>query len=147
MSPVRSFLVSTVFFLTCCIHTHLNKRITRLPYQSEKFDAMNLLGKPFQVKRKYGLDYWIYKFKVEDREYIRQIVFKEGRLIRKGKPIPHPAPRLILDGVENLAEYEEAVEQFQKQKTKHKDAKQKDKIDTAGKPSGKKTDEKKSDAP
>ena len=146
MSLVRSLLVSAVLLLTCCTHIHLNKRITRLPYQSEKFDAMNLLGKPFQVKRKYGLDYWIYKFKVEDGEYIRQIVFKEGRLIRKGKPVPYPAPRLVLDGVENLTEYEEAVEQFQQQKAKHKGAKQKEKMDSE-KPSVKKTGVKKSDTP
>ena len=141
MSPVRSLFVATVFFLTCCVHIHLNKRITHLPYQSEKFDAMNLLGKPFKVKRKYGLDYWIYKFKAGGGEYTRQIVFKEGRLIRKGKPVPYPAPRLVLDGVENLEEYEQAVEQFQKQKGKQRRAKQKEK------PSVKKTGKKKPDSP
>ena len=127
MPPVRNLLISAVLLLTGCAHVHINKRITRLPYQAEKFDAMNLVGKPFQIKRKYGLDYWIYKFKVADREYIRQIVFKDGRLIRKGKPLPYPTPQLVLDGVENLMEYEEAVKQFQKQKAKHKGAKKKKK--------------------
>ena len=103
-------------FLTHCTHIHLNKKITRLPYHTAKFDVLDQLGSPFKIERKHGLDYWIYKFKVGKKEYIRKVVLKDGQVIRKGKPVRYPTPRLVLDGVENLEEYEEAVKQFQKEK-------------------------------
>ena len=112
----KSGLLLVVLFLTHCTHTHLNKKITRLPYQTAKFDVMDQLGSPYKIERKYGLDYWVYKFKVGNKEYIRKVILKAGYVIRKGKPIRYPTPKLVLDGVENLDEYEEAVEQFQKQR-------------------------------
>ena len=113
---IKNGLFLVVLFLINC--THLNTKITRLPYNSSKFDTMDKLGSPFQIKRRHGLDYWIYKFKVGEKEYTRKIVFKDGRMIRKGNPARYPKPQLILDGVKNLKEYGEAVEQFQKQKKK-----------------------------
>ena len=103
--------------LTHCVSVHPNKKITAIPFQSSKFDTMRKLGSPFQIKRKHGLDYWIYKFKAGKKEYIRQVIFKDGRLIRKGKPSPWPVPVLILDGVKDIEEYEQAVEQYREQKT------------------------------
>ena len=113
---IKFGLVFMCLFLTHCAHIHLNKKITRLPYHTEKFDVLDQLGSPFKIERKQGLDFWIYKFKVGKKEYIRKIVLKDGQVIRKGKPVRYPTPRLVLDGVENLEEYEEAVEQFQKEK-------------------------------
>lgn len=109
------FLV-VVLVLTHCTHIHLNKKITRLPYQTAKFDVMDQLGTPYKIERKHGLDYWIYKFKVGRKVYVRTVILKDGYVVRKGKPIRYPTPQLVLDGVENLEEYEEAVEQYQKQR-------------------------------
>ena len=111
---IKIGLFLAALFLTHC--THLNTKITSLPYNSSKFEVIDKLGSPFQIKRRHGLDYWVYKFKVGEKEYTRQVIFKDGSVIRKGKPARYPTPQLILDGVKNLDDYEEAVKQFQKQK-------------------------------
>ena len=105
-----------LLLLTCFSCTHLNEKITKLPFHSSKSKALDTLGSPFQIKRKKGLDYWIYKFKLNKKSYTRSIIFKKGYSIRKNSLQRYPKPTLILDGVENFEDYKQAIKQFQQQK-------------------------------
>lgn len=108
-------IVVSLFAVSC---THLNKKINRLPYHSSKSNTLDKLGRPFKIERKQGLDYWIYKFKINNREYTKAIIFKDGFSLKKSKRSPYPDPRRLIEEAENFKEYKEAVKHYKKYRLK-----------------------------
>ena len=104
-------LLLSLIILGC---QHLDEKIIQIPLYSSKSDVLDRLGPPFQIKRKSGLDYWIYKIKNNKKNYIKTLIFAKNHLVKKGKKQTYPSPLLILEGVENLEDYKKAREIYKK---------------------------------
>ena len=109
-------LIALLGWLPSC--THLNTKINKLPFHTDKSKVLYKLGSPFKIHRKKGLDYWTYKLKINGRQYTRDLIFKEGHSIKKGKLKPYPDPTILLEEAENFQEYEEAVKHYKKYRIK-----------------------------
>ena len=94
----------------------IQSKISQIPYYAPQSEVLDSLGSPFKIRRKKGLDIWIYKFKAGGREYTRPLVFKEGRFLRLEKPEPYPPADPLLEEAENFEQYTEAVEYLKSQK-------------------------------
>ncbi len=114
-----SLKILLLFFLLSIINcTHLHEKINNLPYNTSKSDVLDDLGRPFQIKRMRGFDYWIYKFKLNGQEYTKAILFKEGYFLKSTKKQPYPNPENLLEAAENFEEYKEAVKLIKKNRRK-----------------------------
>ena len=110
----RTLLLLAYFFLTHCMHT--NQKINYLPKQTTKTETLTKIGKPFQIYRKNNSDRWIYKFRINNREYTKTIVFKGGKVIRIGKLKRYPSPEKLLRDSENFNDYKEAIKRIKLKK-------------------------------
>ena len=77
-----------VLFISLQACTHLNHEIQKLPIRSSKSKILKTLGYPYKINRKYGKDYWTYKFIIDGRHYTRDLIIKDGILYRKSKLKP-----------------------------------------------------------
>ena len=112
-----------LFFFLCVLVvgcTHLNEKINDLPYHTSKTNALDILGPPLQIKRIRGLDYWIYKFKLNGNAYIKPVIFKEGYFLKSGKKKPYPNPEDLLEESENFDEYRKAIKFIKKNRRDRK---------------------------
>ena len=83
----KQFIILIFCYLTGC--THINEKIDNLPYRATKIKINKMLGKPYQIRRIDGMDYWVYKFTIEGKHYTRTIVMRKGILYKTGKLKPH----------------------------------------------------------
>ncbi len=113
---LKNLLIFLFLFFTSC--THLSEKIDEIPYYTSKSDVLDKLGRPFQIKRMRGLDFWIYKFKRGGREYVRAVIFKEGHFLKSKKKKPYPDPKILLDESENFEEYKKAIKFIKKNRKK-----------------------------
>jgi len=115
-------MIKLVFIVLCfsLLHcTHLNTKITHLPYHTRKSQVLDKLGSPFQIKRINGLDHWIYKFKLNKRMYTRAVIFKEGHFLKSSKKKTYPNLEPLLEESETLEEYKKAIEHMKKNRSKN----------------------------
>ena len=80
------FISILLINLQACVH--INQKIQKLPIRSSKSKILKTLGDPYKISRKYGKDYWTYKFIIEGRHYTRDLIIKDGILYRKSKLKP-----------------------------------------------------------
>ena len=72
--------------LQACVH--INQKIHSLPIRSSKSKVLKTLGYPYKINRKFGKDYWTYKFIIDGKHWTRDIIIKDGILYRKSKLKP-----------------------------------------------------------
>lgn len=75
--------ITLIFFISLQACSHLNRKIHKLPIRSSKAKILKTLGQPYKINRKFGKDYWTYKFIIDGRHYTRDLVIKDGILYRK----------------------------------------------------------------
>ena len=107
-----------LFFFIILGCSHLNQKIDHLSFHTSKSEVLDILGRPFKIERKTGLDYWIYKFKIKDMEYTRALVFKEGHFLRANSIQPYPSHEILLEEVENLDQYRKALKEIKERRRK-----------------------------
>ena len=107
------FFASCLSIISC---SHLSEKIREIPIYSTKSRVLDKLGTPFQVTRKTGLDYWLYKIKKQKKTYLKPLIFRKGYLVKKGKEVSFPSPILVLEAAENLEEYKKAVKIYKTRK-------------------------------
>lgn len=110
------FIFGLGLLLLSC--THLHTKIKKLPYHSSQYETMDKLGRPLHINRQKGLEYWIYKFKIRNRQYTKAVIFKNGFSLKTGKLKAYPDPERLLDEAEDFKEYEEAVRHYQKNRVR-----------------------------
>ncbi|MCZ0933372.1 MAG: hypothetical protein OXJ52_09515 [Oligoflexia bacterium] len=77
-----------VLFISLQACAHINQKIHSLPVRSSKSKILKRLGYPHKINRKFGKDYWTYKFIIDGRHYTRDLIIKDGILYRKSKLKP-----------------------------------------------------------
>ena len=102
------------FFLADCMH--ISQKISYLPKRITKTETLTRIGRPFQIYRKNNLDHWVYKFRINNREYTKMVMFRGGKIIRTGKLKRYPSPEKLLRDSENFNDYKEAVKRIKSKK-------------------------------
>ena len=80
-------LFSFLSHLNACVH--ISQKIHGLPIRASKSKIFKILGHPFNIQRKDGVDYWIYKFVIDGRHYTQSLIIKEGMLYKKEQLKPY----------------------------------------------------------
>lgn len=87
----------------------------------DKDQVLNLAGGPRRTFRTDGQDHWIYVFFHEDQEWIRQVDFSSGRVVKVGRPVSKLGPERALEEADSMEEYEARVRDQKRRSRKFKD--------------------------
>ena len=85
---LRKTFITLILLINLQACSHLNQEILDLPIRSSKAKVLKTLGQPYKINRKFGKDYWTYRFIIEGRHYTRDLIIKDGILYRKTKLKP-----------------------------------------------------------
>ena len=108
---LKAFLMILIgFSLAQCLH--ISRRINYLPLEKTKTETLSIIGRPYNVYRKNNADHWVYKFRINDKIYTKNVVFKSGKVVRKGKLKRYPSPKKLLENSGNFDEYQEAIKRI-----------------------------------
>ncbi len=92
-------LIIALLALTACQTTV--KDFGEVKEGMRKYDVLEIVGGPNSSTRWKGRDRWTYRFIDRDSEEVREVVFKEGRVIYAGEQVP---PRVTAEDQDKINE-------------------------------------------
>ncbi len=88
MKPIKYSLLlwSFLLFTACASHPELHDLETKVSGGMDKDEVLDVMGNPQLTKRRQSQDIWQYYFYEGDNRTIKEVHFKDGKVIYKGDP-------------------------------------------------------------
>ena len=77
-------LIFSILLFAGCVSFSL-KRFEQLELGMSKSNVLEKLGSPFQSQHRDEVDYWMYRFYQDQSWVIREVQFKEGKVVYIGQ--------------------------------------------------------------
>ena len=110
---MRFWLGLFVLLLTGCA-TPVHQAIEDVRAGMDKDQVLNLAGNPKRTFREKNQDHWVYIYFTEDQQYMRIIVFDDGKVIRITRPVAKQNWERDLEGASSMEEFEKKAKEHQK---------------------------------
>lgn len=80
----------------------------------DKAMVLDKVGSPSRTFRENGQDHWVYVYWRNDREWLRDVIFEDGRVAKVTRGVAKDPNMKELQNTNSLEEYEKKVREMQK---------------------------------
>jgi outer membrane protein assembly factor BamE (lipoprotein component of BamABCDE complex) len=80
----------------------------------DKDKVLESAGNPQRTFREAMQDHWIYTYFINDREWRREIIFDEGKVLRVGRPLAKEDWTKDLEKSDSMEEFEQKAREHEK---------------------------------
>ncbi len=113
-------LLTVTFFaltFTAC-STSMIKSMSKIEPGMDKDSVIELVGGPNRTFREDGRDHWIFVYHQNDVQWLRDVTFEKGKVLKLSEPITKAAWERELEATTTMEEYEEKAREHQKASAK-----------------------------
>lgn len=101
-----------LFCITSC--TSVPQALEGLRPGADKDFVLSSAGNPTRTFRENGEDHWIYTYFAGDQQYLRDVVFEDGKVLRVTRPLAKEPWMKDLEKASTLEEYERKAREHQR---------------------------------
>lgn len=100
--------------LVGCSTTSVSSALDRLRPGMDKPTVLDRVGNPSRTFRENGQDHWIYVYYRNDREWMRNVIFEDGKILRVARGVAKDPNVKELQNAESMEEYEKKARAMQR---------------------------------